>query len=111
MPELSDNITCRSILGRFLEHSRVYHFGGGGQPEYWIGSADLMHRNLDRRVEVLCQVADRQARAQLAEYLDLAFDPTTLAWDLRPDGSWERTGEPGRDLQELLMARLSERSE
>ena len=111
VPGLSDNISCRSILGRFLEHSRVYQFGGDGTPEYWIGSADLMHRNLDRRVEVLCQVSDRHARGELAEYLDLAFDPTTLAWDLRPDGNWERTGDEGRDLQELLMARLAERSE
>ena len=64
-----------------------------------------------RRVEVLCQVADRNARAHLAEYLDLAFDPSTLAWDLRADGTWERTGDEGRDLQELLMKRLADRGE
>ena len=111
VPGLSDNIRCRSILGRFLEHSRVYYFGGGGDPEYLIGSADMMHRNLDRRVEVLCRVTDRHARAHIAGYLDLAFEPTTLAWDLQADGSWQRTGEEGRDLQELLTKRLADRGE
>ncbi|MDT4899279.1 MAG: polyphosphate kinase, partial [Pseudonocardiales bacterium] len=82
VPGLSENIRTRSILGRFLEHSRVYYFGGDGAPEYWIGSADLMHRNLDRRVEVLCQVSEKQARAHLNECLDAAFDPDTNSWDL-----------------------------
>jgi polyphosphate kinase len=108
---LSENIRARSILGRFLEHSRIYNFGGDGDPEYWIGSADLMHRNLDRRVEVLCRVADRQARAHLAMLLDTAFDDDTAAWDLQPDGRWVRSGNAGNDLQELLMKRLAARSE
>jgi polyphosphate kinase len=112
VPGLSENITTRSILGRFLEHSRVYYFGGGGQPEYWIGSADLMHRNLDRRVEVLVQVCDPQARAHLHECLELAFSPDTSAWDLHPDGNWVRSGGPDRiDLQERLMKRLAHRGE
>jgi polyphosphate kinase len=111
VPGLSENIRVRSILGRFLEHSRIYHFGADGQPEYWIGSADLMHRNLDRRVEVLCQVSDRQARAHLSGFLDAAFDDETAAWDLQPDGEWLRSGDGHNDVQELLMKRLSGRDE
>jgi polyphosphate kinase len=110
VPGLSDNIRVRSILGRFLEHSRIYYFGGDGRPEYWIGSADLMHRNLDRRVEVLCEVTDVQARAHLHAILDTAFDDDTLAWDLQPDGEWLHTG-AHNDLQELLMRRLADRGE
>jgi len=106
---LSENISTRSILGRFLEHSRVYFFGNDGHPEYWIGSADLMHRNLDRRVEVLCQVADPGCSNQLREQLDLAFAPETSAWELGADGEWKRTGE--QDYQELLMHRIADRGE
>jgi polyphosphate kinase len=106
---LSENISTRSILGRFLEHSRVYYFGNDGSPEYWIGSADLMHRNLDRRVEVLCQVADPGCSGQLRDQLDLAFAADTTAWELGPDGQWTRTGE--QDYQELLMHRLADRGE
>jgi polyphosphate kinase len=111
VPGLSDNIRTRSILGRFLEHSRIYHFGGDGTPEYWIGSADLMHRNLDRRVEVLCQVSDRQARAHLRDCLDLAFDEKTAAWDLQENGDWVRSGSAHTEYQELLMKRLADRGE
>ncbi len=108
---LSDNIRTRSILGRFLEHSRVYYFGGDGNPEFWIGSADMMHRNLDRRVEVLCPVADRHSRAHLTTCLDTAFDADTAAWDLQPDGEWIRCGDARHDYQELLMKRLADRGE
>jgi polyphosphate kinase len=108
---LSENIRTRSILGRFLEHSRIYHFGADGRPEYWIGSADLMHRNLDRRVEVLAQVSDRVARAHLEGCLDTAFDEDTAAWDLQPDGEWVRSGKAHVDYQELLMKRLADRGE
>ncbi|MFN2562589.1 MAG: RNA degradosome polyphosphate kinase [Jatrophihabitans sp.] len=111
VPGLSDNIRARSILGRFLEHSRIYYFGGGGDPEFWVGSADLMHRNLDRRVEVLCRVSDRQARAHLDDCLDLAFDEDTAAWDLHSDGKWVRSGRAQTDYQELLMKRLADRGE
>jgi polyphosphate kinase len=111
VPGLSENISVRSILGRFLEHSRIYYFGNAGEPEYWIGSADLMHRNLDRRVEVLCNVADRQARAHLSEVLDAAFDKDTMAWDQQPDGEWVRSDSAHIDFQELFMKRLADRGE
>jgi polyphosphate kinase len=110
VPGLSDNISTRSILGRFLEHSRVYYFGNDGAPEYWVGSADLMHRNLDRRVEVLCDVQDRQARASVRGMLDLAFDDETKAWELMPDGTWQASA--GRvDYQEVMTRRLADRTE
>ena len=110
VPGLSENIHTRSILGRYLEHSRVYYFGNDGTPEYWIGSADLMHRNLDRRVEVLCQLSDALGVAEIREMLDLAFDPSTAAWELRPDGHWARSA--GRaDYQEVLAHRLIDRAD
>ena len=110
VPGLSENIRTRSILGRFLEHSRIYYFGGDGTPEYLIGSADLMHRNLDRRVEVLVPVKDAAARSHLQTCLDLAFDPDTAAWEHQPDGEWVRSGGTV-DYQELLMKRLADRGE
>ena len=102
---MSDRIRVMSILGRFLEHSRIYRFGDGEADEIWIGSADMMHRNLDRRVEALVRVDDRAHRARLRAILDLAVqDPT--AWRLGPDGAWQRgSAEPGIGMQEALMAR------
>jgi polyphosphate kinase len=85
-PGLSDNIRVRSILGRFLEHSRVFHFAGAG--EYWIGSADMMHRNLDRRVEALVRITDARLTAQLDQMLASALHPMTRCWVLGPDGTW-----------------------
>ena len=95
VPGLSENITVRSILGRFLEHSRIFYVANDGDPEYWIGSADLMHRNLDRRVEVLTQVTGANAE-QLRATLDLAFDPDTTAWELQADDQWVRRGGASR---------------
>jgi len=109
VPGLSENIRVRSVLGRFLEHSRIYYFENGGTPEYWIGSADLMHRNLDRRVEVLARVEDRVATEELRATLGIAFDENTAAWNLQPDGSWIRTG--SADSQETLMRRLAGRGD
>jgi polyphosphate kinase len=85
-PGLSENIHVRSILGRFLEHSRILHFRGAD--EYWIGSADMMHRNLDRRVEVMVQVSDPPLAQRLAEVMDSALHPATRCWTLSADGSW-----------------------
>jgi polyphosphate kinase len=85
-PGLSENIQVRSILGRFLEHSRVFHFVGAG--EHWIGSADMMHRNLDRRVEVLVRVSDPALTGELDAMLASALDAATRCWILQPDGSW-----------------------
>lgn len=89
---LSENIHVRSILGRFLEHSRVFHFGAAD--EYWIGSADMMHRNLDRRVEVLLRVADPRLAEKLGQVLDSCLDPATRCWTLHADGSWEPSPPP-----------------
>ncbi len=111
VPGLSENITVHSILGRFLEHSRIFFFANDDQPEYWIGSADLMHRNLDRRVEVLTQVTGPNAD-QIRSTLDLAFDPETGAWELQSDDRWVRGGGPHPvDYQGVLLARLAPRSE
>ena len=102
VPGLSEHITVRSILGRFLEHSRVFWFENGGEPEAWIGSADLMHRNLDRRVEVLVRLPHQDAVDDVRRLLDLAFDADTDAWVLGADGEWTRTRGPVH-LQERLI--------
>jgi polyphosphate kinase len=94
VPGLSENIRVRSILGRYLEHSRIMAFENGGSPQAWIGSADLMHRNLDRRVEALVRLPSPDAVVEVNEVLDRAFDPHTAAWELGPDGTWSRTQSP-----------------
>jgi polyphosphate kinase len=103
---LSERIRVRSILGRYLEHSRIYRFGAADDDEIWIGSADMMHRNLDRRVEVLVRVGDLAHRARLRGILELALADGT-AWELGPDGAWTRlSADPGAlRLQASLMAR------
>ncbi|MGH3497871.1 MAG: RNA degradosome polyphosphate kinase [Nocardioidaceae bacterium] len=111
---LSATVRVRSILGRFLEHSRVFWFENAGDPQVWIGSADLMHRNLDRRVEVLARVGDRAHVEELGGLLDLAFDERVAAWHLGSDGRWRRRhlgpdGEQLADLQETLIRRARRR--
>jgi polyphosphate kinase len=106
VPGLSENIHVRSIVGRFLEHSRVMSFVNGGDPEYWLGSSDLMHRNLDRRVEVLLRVCDETARRELNAILDAATAPDVRCWHLGSDATWTRSGEV--DYQGELMARAGE---
>jgi polyphosphate kinase len=114
VPGLSDNVRVRSILGRFLEHSRAYEFTNGGQTETWIGSADLMHRNLDRRVEVLVRLNPEHS-AQVAALFDLGYDDATKAWLGQPDGTWaqhttDASGDPCMDLQEHMIELRTARS-
>ena len=110
VPGLSDNIRVRSIVGRFLEHSRVFRFGVGDDAEYWIGSADLMHRNLDRRVEALVKVTLPSAQDDLRNVLELAMADDSEGWDLAGDGTWQRRpADPTKrhiHLQEALLRRI-----
>ncbi len=105
-PGYSENISVRSILGRFLEHSRIIHFNA--IDEFWIGSADMMHRNLDRRVEVMAQVKDPKLTARLNDIFESALDPATRCWELGSDGQWTAAPHDGhnvRDHQVSLMER------
>jgi polyphosphate kinase len=102
---LSENIRVVSILGRFLEHSRIYHFGNAGADEYYIGSADWRTRNLRRRVEVATPVLDPRCQRRLDEILEMQInDP--LAWELCADESYVRRNGPGVGSQDALVAAL-----
>jgi polyphosphate kinase len=112
LPGLSETIRVRSILGRFLEHSRIYAFGPADddESEVWIGSADLMHRNLDRRVEALCRIKSLEQQRELRTLIDRAMNDGTSSWWLSGDGTWTRhhqdpDGKPLRDLQQYLLTR------
>jgi polyphosphate kinase len=105
VPGLSETIRVRSIVGRFLEHSRIYRFG---EPErggrYYISSADLMPRNLDRRVEAAVPVDDPALRERLDEIIEVTFADDVLSWELNADGSWSKVPtEQGVDVQETMM--------
>lgn len=111
---LSENITVRSILGRYLEHSRIFAFHNEGDEQIYIGSADMMHRNLDRRVEALVRVSDPGHLAQLMTLFDLAMSPSTSSWWLDPTGTWVRHhldehGNPLVDLQDQTMTDVQSR--
>ncbi|WP_231366428.1 RNA degradosome polyphosphate kinase [Zhihengliuella flava] len=106
---LSENIRVRSVLGRFLEHSRVFAFANGGDPVVFIGSADMMHRNLDRRVEGLVKLSNRESIGELVGILDRYLDDATASWHLGADGVWTRhhlddDGNPLSDIQSWLLA-------
>ena len=114
VPGLSDNIRVRSILGRYLEHSRVYAFCNDGDTDLFIGSADLMHRNLDRRVEELVRITDPAMVEQLEWLVTHAASDAVSSWHLEPDGAWVRhshgpDGEKLEDIQTTLMARARSR--
>ena len=107
VPGLSDNLTVRCTLGRYLEHSRIFWFGGGGSPQVYIGSADMMHRNLDRRVEALLHVLDPAHISELTFILNTGLADSTARFELGPDGTWTRvhldeSGNPLDDVQELM---------
>jgi polyphosphate kinase len=111
VPGMSETVRVRSVVGRFLEHSRIYAFGAGADDssdEVLIGSADMMHRNLDRRVELLVRVTDPAHRSRLRTLIDTAMDPEISSWWLSPDGTWTRhhldaDGKPLTDIQDLLV--------
>src|SRR5207344_1295280 len=99
LPGISERIRVRSIIGEFLEHSRIWGFENGGDREWYIGSADLMDRNLDRRVEAIVPVEDTEARLRLANIVELMLADDRRSWQLLPDATWVRTevlnGTPG----------------
>ncbi len=107
-PGLSETIRVRSILGRFLEHSRVMSFINGGDPEYWLGSADLMHRNLDRRVETLVRVKDPAVKERLGGILDRLIADDVIRWELDVEGTWHLApASGGVDVQSEMLRRAA----
>ena len=115
VPGISDHIRVRSIVGRLLEHSRLYFFENGGEHELYIGSADLMERNLDRRVEVLVPVTDPDLRTHLRDVvLETLLADSARAWLLAPNGRYERAapaaGVPALDAQKTLLEHYDQRA-
>ena len=111
---LSETVRVRSVLGRYLEHSRVFSFLNDGDPQVFIGSADLMHRNLDRRIEALVRLVDPEQLREIDELFDLAMAPTTSSWWLDEAGQWTRHHEDAHgdvldDLQNRVMYQVSRR--
>ncbi|RQW89767.1 MAG: polyphosphate kinase 1 [Geobacter sp.] len=98
LPGVSKNIRVVSVVGRFLEHSRIYYFHHGGKEQYLIGSADAMKRNLEARVEVVVPVEDRKLRAEIRTLFDVHLNEKRSAWDMQPDGSYvQRMPAPGQE--------------
>lgn len=105
---LSENIRVRSVLGRFLEHSRIFHFANDGNDEIYIGSADLMDRNLNRRVESLVLIENKSHKAELIGIFNKYLDPNFASWHLLANGNWQRVnidndGKPLQDLQAMMI--------
>jgi polyphosphate kinase len=110
LPGVSENIRVTSVVGRFLEHSRLYGFQRGEERLWWMGSADLMPRNLDTRVELLAPIEDAALRGEVEDTLERCLADDTFAWELRADDSWERRGGGTRSAHRELMARALERA-
>ncbi|MDX1530429.1 MAG: polyphosphate kinase 1, partial [Rhodothermales bacterium] len=114
LPGFSDHINLLSVIGRFLEHSRIYYFGDGGKPRLYIGSADWQRRNLEDRVEVMVPVEDPKVQGRLIRTLKFCLEDNRLAWDLDADGLYTQRrpadGEPVRALHDVLMERALQRS-
>ena len=109
IPGISENIRVRSVLGRFLEHSRIFHFANGGDDEIYIGSADLMDRNLNRRVESLVRIIKPEQKQQLIEVVDQYLDEKTARWEMLPTGNWRKVslnsdGTALKNLQEEMIS-------
>ena len=111
IPGLSENIRVISLVGRFLEHARIYYFRNNGQDRYYIGSADIMKRNLDRRVEVITPVETPGLQKQLREILDLQMGDQRGAWDMQPDGRYVQRQPAANGQQKSAQELLIERSE
>jgi polyphosphate kinase len=114
VPGLSDHVKVHSVLGRYLEHSRIFAFDNAGDPDIFIGSADMMHRNLDRRVEALVKITQSDQIRQIYEILDLGMSETVAVWELKANGAWSREthnvlGEKLQDMQDVLMQHTLER--
>ncbi|MGH2714580.1 MAG: polyphosphate kinase 1 [Thermoleophilaceae bacterium] len=110
VPGVSENIRVVSVVGRFLEHSRLYGFWRGGEREYWMGSADLMPRNLDTRVELLAPIEDPALRSEVEDTLERCLADDTFAWELGPDDTWERRRGRERFAHRELMERAAARA-
>ncbi len=108
VPGLSENIRVISVIGRFLEHSRIFYFYNGGDQRYYIGSADWMPRNLDRRVEAVVPIEDESLQTELSELLQICLNDNRQAWEMKPDGTYEQRrpqkDESVRSTHEILMA-------
>jgi len=117
VPSLSENIRVRSVVGRYLEHSRLWAFGGVTTPvKYYIGSADLMPRNLDRRIEVVMPVEDAASQERLQQIVDIDFAERISAWELEPDGNWfhligEDLADTQHELRDVALTRGARRSD
>jgi polyphosphate kinase len=112
--ELSENIRVRSILGRYLEHSRIFSFANNGDPQVFLGSSDMMHRNLDRRVEALIRITSPEHLRELDRLFTLSMSDGTSSWWLEADGTWTRhstaaDGSQLADLQDVLMREFAQR--